>query len=328
MAPDLVESIGDATELLVDQQDVTPLGLAYQAIEIHTSEDPLDAALRRVLRAMKVYRRPAGPRHGHHRLPRRRRRDHVRRVPDPRRGRRAGGARAPVRVAGRDVADQLPAARPRGARHRPAAGHRGAGRRRRGRSRPRPGSPVFGSVGEYEAALDADRRRGRPDDRRTWRAPARPARRGRQRAAGRRPGARRRSRQGDGRPIDPSRDTAPTQRVRASPITEPASDDYGAPGIATAAAYGPAPSPPGDRATDSPAGASAAGRVAGRRGPAAAPRRRRRGGGHCPADRGHHGHPADRDHRPDLVLRHRRPRGDRRRPRGRRHPGRRPSRSR
>src|SRR5215217_3353523 len=54
MAPDQVEAIGDATELLVDQQDVTPLGLAYQAIEIHTSADPLDAALRRVLRAMKV----------------------------------------------------------------------------------------------------------------------------------------------------------------------------------------------------------------------------------------------------------------------------------
>ena len=54
MAPDQVESIHDATDLLVDQQDVTPLGLAYQAIELQTSEDPLDAALRRVLRAMKV----------------------------------------------------------------------------------------------------------------------------------------------------------------------------------------------------------------------------------------------------------------------------------
>src|ERR671912_1345404 len=46
MAPDQVESISDATNLLVDQQDVTPLGLAWQAIEIQTSEDPLDAALR------------------------------------------------------------------------------------------------------------------------------------------------------------------------------------------------------------------------------------------------------------------------------------------
>ncbi len=34
MAPDEVESISDATKLLVDQQDVTPLGLAYQAIEL------------------------------------------------------------------------------------------------------------------------------------------------------------------------------------------------------------------------------------------------------------------------------------------------------
>ena len=54
MAPDQVEAIDDATDLLVDQQDVTPLGLAYQAIELQTSEDPLDATLRRVLRAMKV----------------------------------------------------------------------------------------------------------------------------------------------------------------------------------------------------------------------------------------------------------------------------------
>jgi len=54
MAPDQVEKISDATNLLIDQQDVTPLGLAYQAIELQTTEDPLDAALRRVLRAMKV----------------------------------------------------------------------------------------------------------------------------------------------------------------------------------------------------------------------------------------------------------------------------------
>src|SRR5206468_1332084 len=54
MAPDQVEAITAATDLLVDQQDVTPLGLAYQAIELQTTEDPLDAALRRVLRAMRV----------------------------------------------------------------------------------------------------------------------------------------------------------------------------------------------------------------------------------------------------------------------------------
>jgi len=54
MSPAQVERIKDATQLLVDQQDVTPLGLAYQAIELQTNEDPLDVALRRVLRAMKM----------------------------------------------------------------------------------------------------------------------------------------------------------------------------------------------------------------------------------------------------------------------------------
>ena len=54
MSPDMVETIRDDTKLLIDQQDVTPMGLAWQAIELQSSEDPLDAALRRVLRAMKV----------------------------------------------------------------------------------------------------------------------------------------------------------------------------------------------------------------------------------------------------------------------------------
>jgi cell division protein FtsA len=54
MHPAMVESITDATKLLVDQQDVTPLGLAYQAIELQADQDALDAALRRVLRAMKL----------------------------------------------------------------------------------------------------------------------------------------------------------------------------------------------------------------------------------------------------------------------------------
>jgi len=54
MSPDQVTTVRDATDLLVDQQDVTPLGLAFQAIELQATEDPLDAALRRVLRAMKV----------------------------------------------------------------------------------------------------------------------------------------------------------------------------------------------------------------------------------------------------------------------------------
>ena len=41
MSPDQVASIVDATHLLVDQQDVTPLGLARQAIELQSAEDPL-----------------------------------------------------------------------------------------------------------------------------------------------------------------------------------------------------------------------------------------------------------------------------------------------
>ena len=54
MQPAMVESLTDATKLLVDQQDVTPLALAYQAIELQAEQDALDAALRRVLRAMKL----------------------------------------------------------------------------------------------------------------------------------------------------------------------------------------------------------------------------------------------------------------------------------
>jgi cell division protein FtsA len=54
MSPDMVETMDDATNLLVDQQDVTPLGLAHQAIELQSERDPLDAALRRVLRSMKL----------------------------------------------------------------------------------------------------------------------------------------------------------------------------------------------------------------------------------------------------------------------------------
>jgi cell division protein FtsA len=54
MAPDQVKGIHDSTGLLLDQQDVTPMALAYQAIEMTQKEEPLDAALRRVLRVMRV----------------------------------------------------------------------------------------------------------------------------------------------------------------------------------------------------------------------------------------------------------------------------------
>jgi cell division protein FtsA len=49
-----VAQIEDATGLLVDEQDIPPMALAHQAIEMSAPEAPLDAALRRVLRQMKV----------------------------------------------------------------------------------------------------------------------------------------------------------------------------------------------------------------------------------------------------------------------------------
>ncbi len=52
--PSDIETIVDSTDLLVDQQDVTPMGLAYMAIELQAAEDPLEVALRRVLKAMRV----------------------------------------------------------------------------------------------------------------------------------------------------------------------------------------------------------------------------------------------------------------------------------
>ena len=54
ITPAQVARIADGTDLLVDEQDVPPMGLAHQALEMSAPEAPLDAALRRVLRAMKV----------------------------------------------------------------------------------------------------------------------------------------------------------------------------------------------------------------------------------------------------------------------------------
>jgi cell division protein FtsA len=54
MQPDSVAEVRDATGLLVDQQDVTPMALAFQAVEAAQPQEPLDAALRRVLRGMRV----------------------------------------------------------------------------------------------------------------------------------------------------------------------------------------------------------------------------------------------------------------------------------
>ena len=49
-----VVQVEDATGLLVDEQDIPPMSLAHQALEMTAPEAPLDAALRRVLRQMKV----------------------------------------------------------------------------------------------------------------------------------------------------------------------------------------------------------------------------------------------------------------------------------
>lgn len=54
MEPDSVCEVTDATGLLVDQQDVTPMALAFQAIEASRPQEPLDAALTRVLKGMRV----------------------------------------------------------------------------------------------------------------------------------------------------------------------------------------------------------------------------------------------------------------------------------
>ncbi len=54
MDPTRIERVADSTKLLVDQQDVTPLGLAYQAIELGVSASVLDASLRRVVKTMRI----------------------------------------------------------------------------------------------------------------------------------------------------------------------------------------------------------------------------------------------------------------------------------
>jgi cell division protein FtsA len=54
MEPDSVTAIDDATGLLIDQQDVTPMALAFQAVEAAQPQEPLDAALGRVLKGMRV----------------------------------------------------------------------------------------------------------------------------------------------------------------------------------------------------------------------------------------------------------------------------------
>jgi len=54
MTPAQVVGVRDSTGLLVDEQDVTPMGLARQAIEMSNDQPVLDTALQRVIRSMKV----------------------------------------------------------------------------------------------------------------------------------------------------------------------------------------------------------------------------------------------------------------------------------
>jgi len=54
LSPSQIETVHDSTNLLVDQQDVTPMGLAYQAIELGTSTSVLDGSLRKVVRSMRL----------------------------------------------------------------------------------------------------------------------------------------------------------------------------------------------------------------------------------------------------------------------------------
>ena len=50
-APD---EFADLADLMQDEQDIPPMSLAHQALEMAAAEAPLDEALRRVLRQMKV----------------------------------------------------------------------------------------------------------------------------------------------------------------------------------------------------------------------------------------------------------------------------------
>lgn len=54
LAPESVSVLSDTTGMLIDQQDVTPMALACQALEASQPQEPLDAALSRVLRGMRV----------------------------------------------------------------------------------------------------------------------------------------------------------------------------------------------------------------------------------------------------------------------------------
>ena len=52
--PEMVSSISDPKELLKDAQDITPMALAYQAIELQNENDILDRTLYRVIHNMHI----------------------------------------------------------------------------------------------------------------------------------------------------------------------------------------------------------------------------------------------------------------------------------
>jgi diaminopimelate decarboxylase len=49
-----IRGIYDSTGLLLDQQDITPMGLAFHAIQQSQDQAPLTGLMRKVLKAMKV----------------------------------------------------------------------------------------------------------------------------------------------------------------------------------------------------------------------------------------------------------------------------------
>jgi cell division protein FtsA len=52
--PNMVTSIADPTNLLRNAQDITPMALAYQAIELQNEDNVLDRVLYRVIHQMHI----------------------------------------------------------------------------------------------------------------------------------------------------------------------------------------------------------------------------------------------------------------------------------
>jgi cell division protein FtsA len=50
----MVSSIIDHENLLIDAQDITPMTLAYQAVELQNEDNVLERALDRVISAMHI----------------------------------------------------------------------------------------------------------------------------------------------------------------------------------------------------------------------------------------------------------------------------------